>query len=304
MIKGSDVARFLGGLLILGVIVLLTYLRVTSHPGPAKAPAIAAAPAPPPLPSRGAETCNAPQWDAAAAANRMSLSGLAWTPFGRPEIGWETYAPVVAREIATRCAPDSAGFAAAYAPWQQRHGLPADGLFKPDDFHRMLAEIELRRPFVQQTSKGLCPAAPSDAALSVARPDEVYGGRPIQLRTGALAAYRAMVAAAKAQGLAGRGELLKLVSGYRGPAEEAARCSAGGCNTVTRAHCSAHRTGLALDLYLDHPPGTDPTSTDDANRTAMAHTPEYRWLVAHAGDFGFLPYPYEPWHWEWTGEPP
>lgn len=312
MIKVSDVARFLGGLLILGVVVVLVFLRLTSHKGgpgaphapPGHAAAIAAAPAPPPTPSKGAETCVASGWETAAAANSQSLVGLAWTPFGRPETGWTIYAPVVAREIATRCAPDSAGFAAAYAPWQKRHGLPADGVFKAVDFHRMLADVELRRPFVQQTSKGICPAAPPETALATAQPGEVYGGRAIQLRAGALAAYRAMVAAARAQGLAAHGELMKLVSGYRGPAEEAARCADGGCNKYSRAHCSAHRTGLALDLYLDHLPGVDPTSTDEANRAAMARSPEYRWMVTHAGDFGFLPYPFEPWHWEWTGEPP
>jgi hypothetical protein len=113
-----------------------------------------------------------------------------------------------------------------------------------------------------------------------------------------------MVAAARADGVAGRPPLLALVSGFRGPGEEAQRCADGGCNTLTRAHCSAHRTGLALDLYLDPAPGADPASTAEDNRRHMAQTPEYRWLVANAARFGFLPYPYEPWHWEWTGEPP
>ena len=35
----------------------------------------------------------------------------------------------------------------------------------------------------------------------------------------------------------------------------------------------------------------------------MAQTTEYRWLVANAVTYGFLPSAYEPWHWEWTGEP-
>ena len=298
MLKPSDIARFLGGLAILAVIALVVLWRVGGH-APGKVPA-----PPPPLPSRGAERCEAAGWGQAAQANATSLTTLAWTPFGRPETGWEAYAPLVAREVGTRCTADSAGFASAYAAWEQSQGLTADGVFKAEDFRRLLATLELRRPFVQQTSKGLCPAAPPSSALSAAAPDEAHWNKPIQLRTGALTAYRRMVAAARSQGLALHGDLLKLVSGYRGPEEESARCADGGCNTVTRAHCSAHRTGLALDLYLDHAPGKDPTSTDDANRIAMAHSPEYRWLVAHAGDFGFLPYPYEPWHWEWTGEPP
>jgi LAS superfamily LD-carboxypeptidase LdcB len=36
----------------------------------------------------------------------------------------------------------------------------------------------------------------------------------------------------------------------------------------------------------------------------MARSLEYRWLVANADRFGFLPYAYEPWHWEWAGEAP
>ena len=36
----------------------------------------------------------------------------------------------------------------------------------------------------------------------------------------------------------------------------------------------------------------------------MVAAPAYRWLVANADRFGFVNYPFEPWHWEWTGEPP
>ena len=39
-------------------------------------------------------------------------------------------------------------------------------------------------------------------------------------------------------------------------------------------------------------------------RLYMTKTPTYRWLVANAGRFGFVNYPFEPWHWEWTGERP
>jgi LAS superfamily LD-carboxypeptidase LdcB len=36
----------------------------------------------------------------------------------------------------------------------------------------------------------------------------------------------------------------------------------------------------------------------------MTRTATYRWLLANAGRFGFVNYPFEPWHWEWTGEAP
>jgi LAS superfamily LD-carboxypeptidase LdcB len=35
----------------------------------------------------------------------------------------------------------------------------------------------------------------------------------------------------------------------------------------------------------------------------MTRQPTYRWLVRNAGRFGFVPYVFEPWHWEWVGSP-
>lgn len=63
---------------------------------------------------------------------------------------------------------------------------------------------------------------------------------------------------------------------------------------------SEHHTGRAVDLTAS---GCD-TLTEE-----FESTPEFAWLVAHAGAFGFsMPYPrhnrfgfvYEPWHWSAT----
>jgi D-alanyl-D-alanine carboxypeptidase len=98
---------------------------------------------------------------------------------------------------------------------------------------------------------------------------------------------------------------LTIFSAYRSPASDAARCIAdNNCNGVVRATCSPHRTGLAVDLYVGQAPGFGPDSSADANRLFMSRTPTYRWLVANADRYGFVPYPFEPWHWEWTGEAP
>jgi D-alanyl-D-alanine carboxypeptidase len=304
MLKPSDLRGFLLGLLIVAVIAGVVLLRVVGRP-PSRLPTVAAPPAT--TASRGGGQpgdCGTRDWQAAAQANRGSLSELAWAPFGPPETGWATYAPLVAHEIRTACPPDSPGFARDYARWQTRMKLPADGVLKPAEFTPIRDALALRRPFVQATSKGLCPGAPSAAALAPARPDEAYGAKAVQLRAGALSAYRRMVEAARRDGVAQHPPLLAIVSGYRDATEEAARCAEGGCNTLTRAHCSAHRTGLAVDLYLEPARGQDPTSTVEENRRHMAQTAEYRWLVANAATYGFLPYAYEPWHWEWTGEPP
>src|SRR5213075_7096 len=154
--------------------------------------------------------------------------------------------------------------------------------------------------------QGACPAPPLEASLATAAPAESYGGMTIRLRPGALEAYRRLAVAARADSpqIASDPRNLTIFSGYRDPADEARRCIGGACDRRERATCSAHRTGLALDLYLGQAPGFGPDSAADANRLYVSRTPAYRWLVANADRFGFLPYPFEPWHWEWTGEQP
>jgi len=41
-------------------------------------------------------------------------------------------------------------------------------------------------------------------------------------------------------------------------------------------------------------------STADANRAVQVQTRVYLWLVRNAERFGFRPYFYEPWHWEYV----
>ncbi|MBA3810455.1 MAG: D-alanyl-D-alanine carboxypeptidase family protein, partial [Caulobacteraceae bacterium] len=113
-------------------------------------------------------------------------------------------------------------------------------------------------------------------------------------------------AAARADAPAVRADarLMRLFSAYRSPAYDAARCARdGNCQGIVRASCSPHRTGLAVDIYLGAAPGSAPDSADDANRLYISRGPAYRWMARNAGRFGFAPYAFEPWHWEWTGEP-
>jgi D-alanyl-D-alanine carboxypeptidase len=321
-IKPSDALRFLAALAAAAVVLGLVVLRVTGGPhAPERAPgqgpvAMAGAPPAPPAmtppasarppPSAAAANCGQGP-SGAASANAQSLLFLAWAPFRRPETGWQTYAPLIAREIATACAPDSPGFAAALARWQAGHGLPGDGVLTDTVFTHLKNTLELRRPFVRISAQGVCPPAPPESALAPARPDEVYGGKPAALMPPALDAYRRLVQAARAEQpqIGADPRNLTIFSGYRSPDADTARCaSEGGCNNMTRATCSAHRTGLALDLYVGQAPGLRPDSSADANRLFMSRTPTYRWLVANADRFGFVPYPFEPWHWEWTGAVP
>lgn len=302
--KASDALRFLAGLGIAGLALGFVVLRVTScAPGPV-------APRPPPPPAHTPALAQAICADGpapAARTNAASLQTLAWAPFGRSETGWATYAPLIEREIHTACAPASPGFAQALAGWARERKLPDDGTLTPAVFAPMEIAIELRRPFVQLSGKHICPNPPAPSALALATPAEGYEGKAIQLRPGALIAYRQMAAAARAEvpAIAADPRNLTIFSGFRSPADDAARCLAEhNCNGIVRATCSAHRTGLAMDLYVGQAPGYGPDSSADPNRRFMSATPAYRWLVANADRFGFVPYPFEPWHWEWTGEAP
>lgn len=309
--------RLLWGLGALTVVIAAFWLWViwpsgeTSRPAPSF-PSVGGDAAPPypsvggpPLvgaPAACADGVAAPT--GAAGANAASLSTLVWSPFGKPETGWEIYAPRIAAEIGTGCAPGSDGFAAALARWQGEHGMARTGVMDAAAFAVMLPRWHLARPFVRVNRDGVCPGAPSEGDLAVARPDESYGGKTIQLRPGALDAYRRMADAARAAGVLHRPEALKIYSGFRTPDADAQRCARdGNCQGLSRTICSAHRTGLAMDIFVDAAPGFGPDSSVDANRLTMARSPLYRWMVVNAGRFGFVNYVYEPWHWEWTGEP-
>jgi len=252
-----------------------------------------------------ATSCQMEGWTAAAEANAASVISLAWSPFGRPETGWEIYAPLIQREIDTTCPADSEGFAAALATWQPSKGLAATGTVSEASFLAIKAVVQTRREFVRVTFAGTCPETPD--LITEARRDEGYAGKTVWMRPAALTAYRKMVATARAEvpEIASNPYSLTVFSGYRSPSTDAARClTEGNCDGIVRARCSAHRTGLAADLYVGQAPGYPADSTADPNRLFMTRTAAYRWLLTNAGRFGFVNYPFEPWHWEWTGETP
>lgn len=273
--------------------------------GPGQAPAIdAAAPLLPPLHIALAPCRPAPKYAGAATVNASGLQSVQWSVFGRPEMGWEIYAPQTAVEIGTACPPVADGFAQALAVWQSGHALPPTGVMDVPTLTALRVVWLRRRPFNSAMALG-CPPAPAPERLASATPQEGYSGKPIQLRTGALAAYRAMLAAARAEepAVAADTRLLTIFSGYRDPATDAANCAReGNCGTIAKANCSAHRTGLAIDVYLGSAEGFAPESSADANRLYQSRSPAFRWLSANAARFGFVSYPFEPWHWEWTGE--
>ncbi len=247
------------------------------------------------------------QWAGQAFANAISIYSLEWAPFGGPEWGWGTYLPLIQQEIGSDCAPGTSDFAAALAAFQARYGRPATGVFDPPTFEVLRGVLQERRPFVMARLRNECPDPPPIRELGYLEAPEEHADRLTRLlRRDTLDAYRRMVAAARAEvpEINADPELLQIFSGFRDPEADAARCaSQGNCDGLRRAVCSPHRTGSAVDLYVGALAGMGVDSTNPASRQYMAHGPTYRWLVRNAGRFGFVPYVYEPWHWEWVGPP-
>jgi D-alanyl-D-alanine carboxypeptidase len=139
-------------------------------------------------------------------------------------------------------------------------------------------------------------------------PERVAELRQVERET--YAAYKSMVAAAVSDNslnlgrdangqLAPTEQYLKIISSFRSRAyQEKLRRESPHAGSAGLAVNSPHFTGRALDLYV----GGEPVETNDRNRSIQVQTPVYKWLVRNAERFGFRPYYYEPWHWEYVGK--
>lgn len=247
------------------------------------------------------------RWADAAFANAISEYSLEWSPFGTAETGWVTYVPLLQKEIGTDCAANTPAFAAALATFQARYALAATGVFDRATFDVLRGVLQERRPFVMARVRDECPEPPPLRELGYLEAPEEHADRLTRLlRRDVLDAYRRMVAAARAEvaEVNADHELLQIFSGFRDPEADAARCAAErNCDGLRRAVCSPHRTGTAVDLYVGQLLGMGVDSTNPASRRHMTEGATYRWMVRNAGRFGFVPYLYEPWHWEWVGPP-
>lgn len=256
--------------------------------------------------ARASGPCHADtgDWNEQGLANAASFYTLEWTPFGAAEWGWETYLPLIQQEIGTDCGPGTPIFATRLAAFQQTYGLPPTGVFDAATFQVFRGVWQERRPFVMARLRQECPEPPPINQLGYLVASEEYADRLTRLlRRDVLDAYRRLVAAARAevQEAAADPELLQIFSGFRDPEADAARCAQDrNCDGLRRAVCSPHRTGTAVDLYVGQLQGMGVDSTAAASRQHMSRTATYRWLVANAGRFGFVPYVFEPWHWEYV----
>ncbi|HEX8354363.1 MAG TPA: M15 family metallopeptidase [Pyrinomonadaceae bacterium] len=244
----------------------------------------------------------------AAARNTALKYELGWAFGGKQQRGWYLYTPLISRMLEVDGAASvgaSGDFAAALSRWQKRAGLQPSGVLDGETLYRMVSEWQgarLKHKAHARPEELLL--APTSDFYDPSRPDAL---RQVERET--YAAYRRMVAAAAADPslglkLTAAGELapeerfLKIVSAHRSPEYQARlRAQSPHSGRAGLAVNSPHFTGRALDLYV----GGEPVETKDSNRALQVQTPAYRWLVRNAERFGFRPYYYEPWHWEYVG---
>jgi zinc D-Ala-D-Ala carboxypeptidase len=241
---------------------------------------------------------------AAAMQNATLRNDLTWTFGGKQQHGWYLYDLLINKTLNTEHDPDTSEFAAAMAKWQKRTGLGTNGILDEDGLMRMISQWQSDRLKTRDVAdpSQLITAPPADFF----DPSRVPELRQVERNT--YAAYKKLIAAAIAdptlklahtsgEELAPKEQYFKIVSAFRSrDYQDELRRKSPNSGTAGLAVNSPHFTGRALDLYV----GGDPVDTKDANRAIQVNTPAYRWLVRNAERFGFRPYFYEPWHWEYV----
>jgi zinc D-Ala-D-Ala carboxypeptidase len=232
----------------------------------------------------------------AAQQNSLLKNNLKWTFGSKPQTGWHLYVPLIQHLIETEAAPETADFALALAGWQQKNKLAANGILDNTTLYKMVEFWQSRR--LNRSDY------PAENELLTAPVTDFYdpsrGVELLKVKRDAYIAYKQMVAAAvadKTLNLKSEGQFLKVVSAFRSREyQEKLRQQSPNSGRAGLALHSPHFTGSALDIYV----GGEPVSTRDENRAIQVQTPVYRWLVKNAEKFGFYPYYYEPWHWEYA----
>ena len=237
---------------------------------------------------------NSASFAAAATSNVTLRNDLTWTFGGRQQRGWYLYDLLIGETLDSRHDPGTTAFAAALAKWQKKRGITADGVLDQDVLMAMVSQWQGNRLKNRNyaTPDQLLTAPPSDFY------DPSRAAEMRQVERNTYAAYKEMIAAATAElKLAPRDQYLKIVSSFRSREyQDNLRRQSPNSGSAGLAVNSPHFTGRALDLYV----GGSPVDTKDSNRAVQVNTPAYRWLGQNAARFGFRPYFYEPWHWEYV----
>jgi len=233
----------------------------------------------------------------AALANAKLRNSLEWTFGGKTQTGFNIYVPLITHTIGTESGPDTADFALALSKWQEKSGLPVSGVLDFDTLDNLIKYWQSRRlGRAGLSASDLLLTAPIVEFYDPSRSPEL-----LQMERETYAAYKRMIAAATKEldaKITSPGEkFLRIVSAYRSPEyQEALRKKEPNAGRGALAKNSPHSTGHALDIYV----GGEPVKTEDSNRWIQVQTAAYKWLVKNAEKFGFYPYFYEPWHWEYV----
>jgi zinc D-Ala-D-Ala carboxypeptidase len=247
---------------------------------------------------------NSSAFSRAAAENAKLRNSLSWDFGGKTQTGWNIYVPLIAQTIGMDAGPDTAEFALALSNWQSNAGLSETGVLDG-------TTLDTFRKYWQSRRLGRFGLSANDNLLSAPISeffDPTRATDMLQLERDTYAAYKKMVAAAtkdlqhelkltKNGELAPEEKFLRIVSAYRSQEyQDALRRKEPNAGRGALAKNSPHSTGHALDIYV----GGEPVKTLDSNRLIQVQTPVYKWLVKNAHRFGFYPYFYEPWHWEYV----
>ena len=247
---------------------------------------------PEPATSKKATTSTA--FAAAATQNVQLRNELSWTFGGKQQRGWYLYDLLIGKTLDTQDDSTSGEFAESLARWQKRSGLRGNGVLDQDAFMRLVSHWQSNRLKIRGVAdpSQLVTGSPADFY----DPERAAEMRQVERNT--YAAYQEMIAAARADRSLKLGPRdLKIISSFRSREyQEQLRQKSPNSGTAGLAVNSPHFTGRALDLYV----GGDPVDTKDSNRAIQVNTAAYRWLVRNAERFGFRPYFYEPWHWEYV----
>ena len=242
---------------------------------------------------------------AAVAKNLVLKNDLSWTFGGKQQRGWYLYDLLIGKTFDVDAGNVDQDFASAVTAWQKKRGLTASGVLDEDSWMALVAQWQGNRLKNRES-------ATPDQLLEAPAADFYDPSRAPELRQverATYAAYKEMVAAAVADPelnlkhtasgeLAPAEKFFKIISAFRSREyqEELRHKSPNAGSAGLAVNNSPHFTGRALDLYV----GGDPVDTKDSNRVIQVNTPAYRWLVRNAERFGFRPYFYEPWHWEYV----
>jgi hypothetical protein len=259
-----------------------------------------------PAPGAGSKSGNLGGFDDASLANVQLQTRLEWNFGGKRQRGWGLYTPLISHLIGAGADATPTEFAMRLSQWQKSNNLDPTGLLDAETWSQMVSKFQSRRV------KGDWLSPDPNRLVTIPVADCYDPTRAEELRSverDTFRAYKRMVAAAAADSslglwvsrdgqLAANEKFLKIISAYRSRKhQEQLRQQSPHSGRAGLAINSPHFSGRAIDLYV----GGEPVSTKDENRALQTQTPIYRWLVKNASRFGFQPYFYEPWHWEYIG---